>query len=214
MSKKAKYSRYGDYLTKLKKVYQQKEIKLYTDLVLSFAAIIGFAVFAIKPTVTTIFRIYKELEDQREVNQRLDTKLESLRQARKIYKKIESDLYLLEEALPKNPNPDLFTAQLEQLARQNNCEISALSIGSVNLKGEVEIKDEQNAKKASQESRLSIKGSLQVFGNYRDLVSFFNDLFNFRRINDVSSISISKASSAYELQAKVNFVTYYLPEVQ
>ena len=214
MSKKAKYSRYGDYLTKLKKVYQRKEIKLYTDLVLSFAAIIGFAVFAIKPTITTIFRVYKELKDQQEVNQRLDTKLENLRQAKKIYKKIEPDLHLLEEALPKNPNPDLFTAQLEQLARRNNCKISALSIGSVNLKGEVEIMDEQKTKKASQESQLSINGSLQVFGNYQDLVSFFTDLFNFRRINDVSSVSISKANSTYELQAKVNFATYYLPEVQ
>lgn len=210
-NKKTKHGNYGLYLTRLKRFYQRKEVKLYTNLILSFLAIAGFAIFAIRPTVVTISQLLKELQDQKQVNQRLSSKLDHLRQAKKAYKNIENDLYLAQEALPQEPEPDLFVAQLEKLAQENGCLIETISLGSINLKGEIATSQKKGKTKTPEDSQPTLGGTLHVNGRYQDLVSFLSDLFNFRRLNTVNNVSFEKASGD-QLELTLNFITYYLPK--
>ena len=99
-NKKTSTSRYSAYLQKISRFYQKKEVKIYTNLIFSLLAISVFIFFAIRPAVSTILSLNKEIKDQKEVVKRMDQKIENLKRAQKKYRSIENDLYLIEQALP------------------------------------------------------------------------------------------------------------------
>lgn len=202
---------YGVYLGKIKSLYQKKEVQLYTNLILSFGAVICFALFAIKPTLTTIAKVYKEYRDQKEVDLRLQEKIDNLRKAKEAYQQIEEKLHLIQEALPTQPEAELLVAQLEQLAARNNCVLEEVSFGNVMIKGEINLKEGKNKDQpAEKPDQPTLEGNLQIVGTYRDVLSFLGDLYDLRRLNTVSHLSL-EGSARQPLEARLNLTAYYLP---
>ncbi|MCJ7827538.1 hypothetical protein MUP65_00120, partial [Patescibacteria group bacterium] len=138
MPSKTSHSRYSLYLTRARSFYHRKEVKLYSNLILTFLAICAFAIFAIRPTAKTIAELIKELKDQKEVAARLTLKIDHLNQAEKNYQEVESELNLLDEALPTIPGTEILLAQLEKLALKNNCYLVTAKTRQVLLKGNIE----------------------------------------------------------------------------
>lgn len=77
----------------------------------------GFlAVFAIKPTLTTVAGLWKEINTEKEIIVGLDRKLKLLQTARQNYDKASSKLYLLDKALPEAIEVENMAKDLELLA--------------------------------------------------------------------------------------------------
>lgn len=201
---------YGVYLHQLRSLYQKKEVRLYTNLILSFGAIIALALFAIKPTVTTIAQIYKELKDQREVDERLQEKIDNLRRAREAYRQVEDKLYLINEALPTQPEPDLVVAQIERLAVVNNCSLTDIHFDNVTLKGNITSATKRKSETPAKPDQPVLKGDFQIKGEYADVIAFIEDLYILRRLNDVDKILL-EGGPGRPLAAKVGITIYYLP---
>lgn len=92
----------------------------------------GFlAVFAIKPTLTTVAGLWKEINTEKEIIIGLDRKLKLLQTAGQNYDKASSKLYLLDKALPETIEVENMAKDLELLALENG--LSALEFKQENF---------------------------------------------------------------------------------
>jgi Tfp pilus assembly protein PilO len=209
MASKKAASHYSNYLTKIAHFYRKKETKIYTNFILSFATIAFFVFFAIRPAITTIISLIKEIEDQKEVVLKLDGKLESLKEAQKEYFSLESKLGLLEEALPQDPSLSFFLGEIEALTRENDLTLSNLQTGKLTLK-----QAREKSGDAEGEGRVfsfGIDSSLN--GKYRGIENFLESINDLRRIIAIQDFSIQKGGRAGPeiLNLKLKIQAFWLP---
>jgi hypothetical protein len=213
---KTGYLHYQRYLSQIKEIYKKREdIKVYSGLILSLLTISFFGFFAIKPTLSTIASLVKEIKDKREVNQKLQEKINALTLAQGELLQVSDDLYLLDEALTPKPNLALFINQLEVLAKKNNLKINSLSFSSVifyeqkketlkskegaqeeEIIGEINPKEKpQEKEKKSPETKQDYREnnfSFQSSGTLADLKKLLENLENFRRIVKTEKVSLTQ----------------------
>lgn len=178
------YHRYRRYFTDLGRFYQTKKARAYVGIILSILTVTFFVIFAIKPALATIAQLIKQTKDQKLVVGELEKKITSLSQAQNEYLVVESDLYLVDEALPQEPQVPLLIKQLETLAYQSGVDIGRLRINEVDLKKTDSPKTEKQ----------SLSFNFTAFGNYANLKNFLSSLSTLRRIILVESFSFQKGT--------------------
>lgn len=173
------YHRYQRYFVNINQFYRQKKIRVYTGIVLSIFAVSFFIFFAIKPTLVTIAGLMKEIDDKKVITEKLETKINALASAQREYQNVESDLYLVDEALPQDSQVSFFIKQLEALARKSGVAIEGVQINQVALK-----------ESAPADGSQSISFSIAAFGSYQNLVSYLQTVSSLRRIITIESFAI------------------------
>lgn len=202
------HHRYRRYFTNVTALYQKKQARAYTGLILSFLTIAFFAFFAIRPTLVTIASLVKEIEDKQMINQKLQEKINALTLAQAEHATATSELPLVEEALPQEPNIPLFIRQLETLAVQNGVSLRTIQFGQVNLRGKL-LSEPNSVKK---EGASNVPFNLSVSGRYQSLKSFLQSLESLRRFVVISSFAF-KSGEGEERELLILNVTgdaYYL----
>ena len=104
----------------LNEFYQKPVARVSLELFLSVGAVIFFAIFAIRPTLVTMSDLVKEIEDKRDLDQKLTQKIASLSTAQTTYLEVQDRLYLLEEALPTTPDVIHAIKIVEKIASEQN----------------------------------------------------------------------------------------------
>jgi Tfp pilus assembly protein PilO len=190
------YHRYRRYFTDLSRFYQSKKAKTYLGIILSLLTTTFFVVFAIKPTLVTITQLVRQIKDQKLVEASLEKKINSLAQAQNEYLAIESELYLLDEALPQEPQASLLLKQLETLASQKNVNIKRLKINEFELK--------KTGSHKSEKQPLTF--TFTAIGDYPNLKAFLSSLADLRRIVLVESFSFQKKGTGEKTELSLNLV--------
>lgn len=185
------YHRYRRYFTNINQFYRQKKIKVYTGIVLSIFATAFFIFFAIKPTIVTIVGLVKEISDKQLVTNELEAKVNALASAQSEYQRVETDLYLVDQALPKSSEVAVFIRQLEALARKSEIKLEGAQMNQVSLK-------EQTTSKEPQTINFSVVAS----GGYQNLKSFLQSISSLRRIVVIDSFAFRTAKD--ETEKKLN----------
>lgn len=179
---------------------REEKTQNYATIILSLIAFIFFAVFAILPTLTTIFELQKRLDDNKFVHDKLAIKITSLSNLSNQYSQITSDLKYINAAIPSEPNGPSLIAKVRTIANNNNVFLNQLQITNIPL------------------SQLATAGELAQFnmvigaqGEYSDLINFYTEITNFDRLVTFKNISLQVPTelNGYRLylQAKV----FYLP---
>lgn len=209
------YHRYRRYFTDISALYQKKEARVYTGLILSLLTVAFFSFFAIRPTLVTIASLVKEIEDKRMIAQKLQEKISALSLAQKEYVAVSSELPLVEEALPQEPNLPLFIRQLETLAVQSGVALRTIQFGQVNLRGRLALKPD-SVKTEQKEEASEITFSLSASGSYQNLKSFLQSLENLRRFVVISSFAFKpeEKEEAQLLILSVAGEAYYLTQIE
>ena len=132
------YQRYQRYYLNLKRFYQKPVAKVSIFVVISFMTVSFFSVFAIKPTLTTIGQLVKEIEDKGEINTKMDSKLADLARAQAEYGQIRNEVDLVWRAIPDRPEMARLILELELLALQQQVKIVNLQVEPVQLVGKLE----------------------------------------------------------------------------
>lgn len=204
------YHRYRRYFTNIGALYQKKQVRVYTELVLSLLTIAFFAFFAIRPTLITIASLVKEIEDKQVITQKLQEKINALALAQQEYAAVSSELSLVEEALPQEPNLSLFIRQLETLTVQNGVALRTIQFGQVDLRGQPVTKPNSGEKEEVSKATFN----LAVSGDYQNLRSFLQSLENLRRFVVVSSFAFTfgEKEEAELLILNVSGNVYYLSQ--
>ena len=179
------YHRYRRYFTDLSKFHQHKKYRAYTRVILSLLTVTFFIFFAIRPTFKTIAQLMRQVKDQKNISAELEKKINNLSEAQKNYLVIESELNLVEDALPQKAEIILLAKQIEALARQSGIVIVNLRFNDINL---VESQKRE-------EEKQDIKFSFNALGNYPDLKNFLRDLMSLRRIVLVEAFSFQTGKS-------------------
>lgn len=211
VSFETEYHRYRRYFTDVSALYQKKQVRIYTGIVLSLLVIAFFAFFAIRPTLVTITSLIKEIKDNQMVAQKLQEKINALTLAQAEYAAVSSELPLLEEALPQEPNFPLFIRQLETLAFQNGVALRTAQFSQVNLRGEPA--SNPNSVKTKQEKELpEVTFTLFASGSYQNLKGFLQSLEDLRRLVVISSFTFKTGEREEEqlLILAVTGETYHL----
>lgn len=180
-------SKYREYLKLLPNI-EKENTSLFVMLALTFGALSFFGIFAINPTLTTIFELQKELKENQEVAQQLETKINNLSLLQSQYNLIEPELKYVFDAIPKSANAPLLSAQIQALADTNRVTITSYRVAEV-----------QVASSKPSSKSLSYIFNLQAEGNYQDMINFSTALGDLNRIITVESMSIGRDSKSNDL---------------
>ena len=175
--KNIKYEKYyKDILPYLRKEKNQQ----YLTVILTLGATIFFALFAINPTISTIVKLRREINDSRFVEKKLSEKINNLSILSTQYQSIQEDLPFVFDAIPKMPEAPTLVAQIQSIAQESSVEISKLDVSSINL--------------ISEDASTSSSFAFEIIGqgDYDNLQKFTSDLISMQRILSVNSISITK----------------------
>lgn len=195
-----KYRRYHRYFVDVGQLYQKKKARVYTSIVLSIFTSAFFLFFAIRPTLTTIASLIKEIKDKRVIAAKLQDKITALNSAQIEYQKIEKDFYLIDESLPQHPNISLLVLQLETLARKSSVSVEAIQFEKTILKGK--------------EEKKSVNFSLAVAGDYKNLKSFLGSLIRLRRLVLIDTFAFKTSPTEENLILSLNAQAHYLKHEQ
>lgn len=180
--------RYNRYFVDLRNLYQRKEIVVYTGLTLSLFALAFFGIFALRPTFITIAGLVKEIQDKKIVEQKLQTKINNLRQAQGNYAQVAGSVSIVNQALPPNPSLSELIYQIEVLAQKSNLTINSINFSPVDLQGK-----SKTQKASTKLTGVSdIRFDLSVKGDFEGLKNFLESLGKSRRLVMIDSFAISK----------------------
>lgn len=187
--------------------YKNPVAMVSLELIFSILAVVFFAIFAVKPTLQTMSELIKEIEDKRALDEQLEQKIASLNTAQAQYQQFSSQLYLLDEAIPKTANLVEGLKIVEKIASANDLVIQGISISAV--------PDELIKAVEGNSKRELLTFNVDLTGDYLKIRQFVEDLMDSRRMMLVDQVSFSLGSNRYQkdLNAVVRVnLPYYLSE--
>lgn len=196
-----------DYRLIVKEFLGQQEIQAYTMAILSFFALAFFFVFAIKPTLTTFFTLRKQIEDRKEVDLKLEDKINALLKAQEEYQKNKDYLSFSNEALPNDPQFTALLSRIEDLAKDHAITLKTLKIGGFEFL-KVGAGKTRTTAQDGEEGLSYFDFTLGLSATYNKEESFLNALTNIRRIVMLDTVKFNKDQE--ELNLDMQAKAYYL----
>lgn len=192
-------------------LFKKQKTRASTAAVFSFLAISLFLWYAVKPTAQTIIYLRREISDKTALNKQMEEKITSLIEAQSTYEAIQDRLYLLEDALPKNPDAVLLAKQLRNIAAVSQASISALSMPSVPLLANESTPGARLAPIAKPLQDFSF--TLIISGPYESIKSFLSSILTLTRITSFETISVRQITgnniASNTLQVSIRLKSYY-----
>lgn len=168
----------------LNKFYAQPVARVSFELFVTIAAVLFFAVFAIRPTLLTMSDLIKEIDEKRELDQQLTQKIAALNTSQTVFLNLQDRLAVLESSMPTQPNVVTALKIIEKLASDRNMVISALSLQDFPT-------DTPENVPFTNLSRRTFLVNLSVTGQYPVIRQFVEDLRQNQRMFIVESVSFS-----------------------
>lgn len=154
----------------------------FFGIVLTLCALSLFGFFAIKPTVSTILKLQKELADNQFVFDQLDVKIKNLTTLRKQYFDLQDDLPIVTNAITVQPDVHLLFAQIQSIAQASNINIDKLQNFEVEI-----LKNGKGTNKNYYSYSFSVAGT----GSFENISKFVETLTNMERIVNIDLFSIN-----------------------
>jgi Tfp pilus assembly protein PilO len=188
----------------LRQFYDQPIAQVSLELFFSIIAVIFFALFAIRPTLITMADLVKEIQDKKDLNQKLSQKVAALSSVQGEYLGLQDRLKVLDEAIPSSPRFDEAVSIIEKIASENH-----LTIISLEAK-EIPKEEVQNLPLENQ-SRLSKPLTVSVIGDYPSIRQFIDSIRSTRREISVDSIlfNLSDERGKKILRANITLSIHY-----
>jgi Tfp pilus assembly protein PilO len=190
-------TKYREYL-KLLPQMQQEHAQYLMTLILTFAALCFFGIFAINPTLTTIADLKKQLADDTEVNQELQTKINNLSSLEQQYNQLGSNLTNILSAVPQNADAPILSAQIAALMQKHNLTATSYRVDEVLLASIPKLTKTQ-----------SFVFTLQAQGSYNDMLAFAAELDQLNRIITVEDMEIGRDSQTNNLTLTIRGREYF-----
>ena|SRR3989344_2154836 len=189
--------RYLEYLKLLPDLRKQK-VRDYTMLIFTFFAITFFGIFAINPTLSTITKLLRELEDSKFAEKSLQEKVTNLSSLISAKSMLNPDLPVIFMAIPVSPRAPELLAQLQALALTSGVTIIDLQAY------EVELAPSKNPTDTN-----SFEFSINVTGDNNTIGQFVSIITTFNRLVTITGMSYSTTESK---SLSIKGKAFYIPE--
>lgn len=181
---------------------QKEKAREYTTLILTFFALSFFTFFAISPTLATIADLRKQVADNRDAENKLQTKIQNLYLLQQQYSGLTDTIPRVLSAVPKTPLTTTLMAQVQSLAQKNG--VALVSLQS----NEVEVFPIKN----SPGKIPSFTFTVVVQGSFEQLLAFLTSFINYDRIVTLDSVSFSTdIKEAILPRMSIRGRAYFLP---
>lgn len=170
---------------------KRERTRKFINIALTLFVLSLFGFFAINPTISTILKLRKELDDSRFAYNQLETKIRNLSALRTQYDNLQTDLPVITDAISEAPDVHLLFAQIQALARNSNVKIKRLQ----NFEVEV-IKSSKGPKKPYYSYSFSISGN----GSFENIHNFVSTIISMQRIVNIETFNINTASNQIDSQ--------------
>lgn len=178
---------YRKYYRSLEPMLLKPKNKMYSTVIFFFLVVALFGWYAIRPTIQTIIYLRREIIDKKEVNQKMDEKIQSLIAAQALMESNQQRLSLIEDAVPKNPEAIILVKQLRDTALIAGASISAIQVSSVPVTS-----TQTTAQKTTQTvNHVTFPITITIEGSYQTLMSFLQTLGSMRRVILIDSLTFS-----------------------
>ncbi|MDD3744689.1 MAG: type 4a pilus biogenesis protein PilO [Lentimicrobiaceae bacterium] len=195
-------SRQEQLLIVLNEFYKRPVARVSLELFLSVLAVIFFAIFAIKPTLSTMVDLVKEIQDKQKLLSQMNDKIASMSTAQQQYTQYSNQFPLLDEALPKEPMLLNALQIIEKVASENALVVQDISVSD--LPSETEEVNIGNAE------RKTLTFNVTVAGDYLSLRQFVETLMTSRRVFLIEQV-VFGASNSRDTQYLVAKLRINLP---
>lgn len=183
------YYRYRQYYGNLRKIYERPIVKVSFFVLLSFVTVTFFSLLAIRPTLTTIGLLVREIEDKRADDAALDKKIATLNSLQGVLGGLGGELNLVENVLPPQPAADRLMQVFEYVAAQNQVTIVAATIDPENV---------LTSQRSGGEEVAEVPLALTVGGEFTQVKDFLETIERLDRIIVLDEVMM--LSSAQSLQ--------------
>lgn len=187
MATNAKYSHYYTYI---KPVAENKVLRSVAPYIFSLITIIILVIFAIRPTISTILNLQKNITDSQQVLQTLEKKAQDLIEGKKNYENLPPETKLkIEAAVPDKPKVTSVISSLENSSKPQ-ASASALQIQPLTL-----IDEKTQGEKKAKLSLGEVDFSYNVSGSFIDLLKTIQNINHSPRLMQINNATINKQPS-------------------
>lgn len=204
----------------LEKFYAKPIAKVSLELLLSLSTVMFFAVFALRPTLTTMTQLTREIEDKKEVDAALSRKMAALATAQNEYQTYQERFGILNESIHDQPTLETALFYLEYLVRRENISLASLRIETFPLgelssvSGDGDADNLSTTPVAQEIGVYAIQTSFE--GDYSNILAFFVALESIRPLFAVESFTLTSGTNPDNpsmLRANVTIFMYgYRPK--
>lgn len=209
-----KQLKYRSYANQFKNWYKKPVAQTSSAVVLTLFTIVFFGIAAIRPTLITITKLLREIEDKQEYDQDLSTKLNNLTSVQKKYTDNQEVLNIFNNVLPHDQGVNQLFAQIEAISANNNVTLETISTNDITTF------DRKTTTSSSKKSKLDIESyelSMSLSGSLADLNQWLFEIQNIERMVEVSQISIRPSDDEQGASGQLNdmsvtTIVYWIPE--
>ena len=163
---------------------ERQDMRVFLEIILSLAAVSVFSIFALKPTLTTIAELIRQIETKKETLARMNQKIQDLSVAQSLYSRETAKIRLLETSIPKSPEPLSLIRQAEGAAAAHTATILSETVGETPITASV-----------AQETQSELSFSFTLTSGYQTLLDLLKDLENMRRPVKFNQLSLATSAS-------------------
>lgn len=184
-------TRYSRYYTYIKPLAENKAVKSVAPYIFSLITIMILIIFAIRPTVSTIINLQKNIEENQQVLKQLETKAQNLIEGKKNYENLPPKTkQKINDAVPNQPNVTSVISSLENSSGPQ-ASASALQIQPLTL-----FDDKTQNNKGAKLSLGEVDFSYNISGSFIDLLKTLQNLNNSPRLIQIDNVIISKQTAS------------------
>lgn len=208
---------YSGYLKNIQRYYEREPyVRATLQLILSVFAVAFFGFLAIRPTLTTITTLLRKIEEQKEADKRLSTKIVQLAEAQDFLStQGEQITRLMGTAVPEDPQVKRLAQEIEYSANAAGVLLTSLSFQQTPLAGEVPRAAGRPALGAAGRNEQFVIMSFSGGGGQEAVFSFLDRLEKLDRIVTLTNLTFSKPVSSGEVDLPLvvsgKATAYYVP---
>lgn len=209
---RGQYYKYREFSLNLLAIYKQRsDVQAFLEIILSLTTLIVFTIFAIKPTALTMITLNKEIKSKEETLSGLNQKISDLALANNVYVQNQAVIPDIDAAVFTIPQPDSVSRQILTIGQKNSVSITGLAIGQATILGQKNLHKEPTDLKPLPNNTQSLPVSINVSGEYNNLMSFLKDLEQLRIPLKIDKLTInSSVLKANTLTELINIRVPYL----
>lgn len=180
--------------------FKEERTQKFTTILFTIIALGIFGLFAINPTISTIAKLRKELDDNNLVDSKLQQKISNLTTLQNKYNGMQKDLPPIFSAIPKNPELPLLAAEIQAAAKNANVDLENFQSFQVEVQ-----------KQASQRKYSGFSFTVSAAGEYSDIYSFLKTLSNMQRVVSLDLLSLTKKSAGNQVDLSIKGEAFFNP---
>jgi len=184
---------FSRYYIQVRKIWDKPTVRQFSQMTATLFLIAFFLLFALKPTIETIFELNKKIDDAKITESEMTSKITNLNAAINIFQKISPDLPLLDQYYPSSPQAKQIIDIVNIDAEKTGMQTKNYSIGEY--------------KESDIKGQIAIRFSSS--NNYISTMAFVDNLINSKRLIVLDSLNISESKEKGQLEISINGNTFY-----